>query len=151
MARITAKELYCDKANKTETVFPGTNPEVQSPFVLQAKGRKAMSNNNSKARVAVFEVMCGVRNCAAGNKEKSKRLAKIRYQIMLRCRISAFQKAISCYCIVFIHRSYDKIKAVFFCIPLRKMQSKSSRAALLKLFCYKKAWICALYFRPAFR
>ena len=38
MARITAKELYCDKANKTETVFPGTNPEVQSPFVLQAKG-----------------------------------------------------------------------------------------------------------------
>lgn len=37
MARITTKE-YCGKANeKTETVFPGTNPEVQSPFVLQAK------------------------------------------------------------------------------------------------------------------
>ena len=37
MARITTKE-YCGKANeKTETVFR-TNPEVQSPFVLQAKG-----------------------------------------------------------------------------------------------------------------
>ena len=32
MARITTKEY-----EKTETVFPGTNPEVQSPFVLQAK------------------------------------------------------------------------------------------------------------------
>ncbi len=33
------KRIYCGKANeKTETVFPGTNPEVQSPFVLQAKG-----------------------------------------------------------------------------------------------------------------
>lgn len=42
-----------------------------------------MSNNNSKARVAVFEAMCGVRNCAAENREKSKRFAKFRYQIML--------------------------------------------------------------------
>lgn len=32
------KKTYCVKTNeKTETVFPGTNPEVQSPFVLQAK------------------------------------------------------------------------------------------------------------------
>lgn len=32
------KRIYCGKANeKTETVFPGTNPEVQSPFALPAK------------------------------------------------------------------------------------------------------------------
>ena len=38
MERITTKE-YCGKANeKTETVFPWANPEVQSPFVLSAKG-----------------------------------------------------------------------------------------------------------------
>ena len=42
------KKIYCGKANeKTETVFPETNPEVQSPFVLQAKGRKAMNRNCS--------------------------------------------------------------------------------------------------------
>ena len=38
MARITAKEyIAARQMKKTETVFPGTNPEVQSPFVLQAK------------------------------------------------------------------------------------------------------------------
>ena len=39
MARITTKKTYCVKTNeKTETAFPGTNPEVQSPFALSAKG-----------------------------------------------------------------------------------------------------------------
>ena len=39
MALITAKEYIAAKQmKKTETVFPGTNPEVQSPFVLPAKG-----------------------------------------------------------------------------------------------------------------
>ena len=39
MARITTKEYVAAKQmKKTETVFPGTNPEVQSPFVLSAKG-----------------------------------------------------------------------------------------------------------------
>lgn len=33
------KRICCGKANeKTETVFPGTSPEVQSPFALPAKG-----------------------------------------------------------------------------------------------------------------
>ena len=72
------------------------------------------------------------------NRRKSQCFAKFRHRIVLRCRISAFQKAISGCRIVFIHRSYDKIKAVFFGILLRKMQSKSSRASPLKLFCYKK-------------
>ena len=32
------KRICCGKANeKTETVFPRTNSEVQSPFALQAK------------------------------------------------------------------------------------------------------------------
>ena len=62
---------------------------------------------------------------------------------MLRCRISAFQEAIFGCRIVFIRRSCDKIKAVFFCIPLRKMQSESCRAASLKLFFYKKhGYVC---------
>ena len=33
------KRICCGKANeKTETVFLGTNPKVQSPFALSAKG-----------------------------------------------------------------------------------------------------------------
>ena len=39
MARITTKEYVAARQmKKTETVFPGTNPEVQSPFALPAKG-----------------------------------------------------------------------------------------------------------------
>ena len=57
--------------------------------------------------------------------------------------ISAFQEAIFGCRIVFIRRSCDKIKAVFFCKPLRKTQSESSRAASLKLFFYKKhGYVC---------
>ena len=39
MAQITTKEYIAARQIKkrTETVFPGINPEVQSPFVLQAK------------------------------------------------------------------------------------------------------------------
>ena len=38
MARITTKEYVAARQMKRmETVFPGTNPEVQSPFVLSAK------------------------------------------------------------------------------------------------------------------
>lgn len=39
MARITTNEyIAVRQMKKTETVFPWANPEVQSPFVLQAKG-----------------------------------------------------------------------------------------------------------------
>ena len=38
MARITTKKhIAARQMKKTETVFPGTNPEARSPFVLQAK------------------------------------------------------------------------------------------------------------------
>ncbi len=46
------KKTYCVKTNeKTETVFPGTNPEVQSPFALSEKGGKAMNRNCSPSAI----------------------------------------------------------------------------------------------------
>lgn len=52
MARITAKKHIAAKQMKrTETAFPGTNPEVQSPFALSAKGRKAMNRNCSPSAI----------------------------------------------------------------------------------------------------